>query len=141
MARVTSNAHCNCNFFFPTDGTLSDLCVRLPQVRPSSEHSSVRAVFLFLSALQMQQPGVTRVRFSKSRKLTRVAPALLRMQLPPIKPPPTPVYHPCSFVPPPGKGKFCMSANSPLCLCQYLTLQFLASAPRQKVLLEFSCLM
>ena len=61
MARLTSNPHCNCNASFRTDGTLLDRFVPLPQVRPSSEHGSVRAVFLFLGALQMQQAGVTLV--------------------------------------------------------------------------------
>ena len=48
------------------------------------------------------------------------------------KAPSTPVYHSCSFASPPGKGKFGMSANSPLSSCQLLTFQFLASAPRPK---------
>ena len=75
MARVTSNPHCSCNASFHPDHTLQDRCVHLPQVHPSSEHGSVCAVFLFLGALQMQHPGVTS--------------ALLRMQLPLIKTPPS----------------------------------------------------
>ena len=72
MARVTSNPHCSCNASFHPDDTLQDQCVHLPQVQTSLEHGSVCAVFLLLGALQMQHPGVT--------------PALLRVQLPPIKP-------------------------------------------------------
>ena len=75
MVRVTSNPHRSCNASFHPDHTLQDRCVHLPQVHPSSEHGSVCAVFLFLGALQMQHPGVTS--------------ALLRMQLPLIKTPPS----------------------------------------------------
>ena len=53
------------------------------------------------------------------------------------KAPSTPVYHSCSFASPPGKGKFGMSANSPLCRCQLLTFRFLASAPRHKKAFNF----
>ena len=76
MARVTSNPDCNCNTSFQSGNTLLGGYVHLSQVQTSSEQGSVCAVFLFLGrALQMQQ--------------ARVTPALLRMQLPPIKPDPT----------------------------------------------------
>ena len=133
MARLTSNPHCNCNASFRTDGTLLDRCVRLSQVHPSSEHGSVRAVFLFLGALQMQQAGVTLVsQVLQVEEPDQGDPCTAEDAIASYKATPTPVYHSCSFVPPPGKGKFHMSANSSLCLCQLLTLQLLASAPRHK---------
>ena len=76
MPRVTSNPDCNCIASFPhSQHSAGPMCTPLSSGSARQSTAAFARFSFFWAALQMQQ--------------ARVTPALLRMQLPPIKPPST----------------------------------------------------